>query len=165
MDCRPHRLWPTYSNGDQGLQLRYRRLDRADIAAVSRVHRSACLSAYRFMNWSYSEDEVRDWYAAKFAEWDWGLIAEADHVVGFVATAGAHLDQLFVEPAYQSAGIGTHLLTTALARMPGTVTLNLFEENKPALQFYERRGFREVERFLNQTENAVELVCERRQQG
>ena len=71
------------------------------------------------------------------------------------------MDQLFVEPAHQGRGIGTRLLTTALARMPPSVMLNVFEDNGPARRFYERRGFREVERFLNETENAVELVYER----
>ena len=30
-----------------------------DVAGIARVHRRACLIAYKFMNWSYSEDEVR----------------------------------------------------------------------------------------------------------
>jgi ribosomal protein S18 acetylase RimI-like enzyme len=141
--------------------LRYRPLDHADIAAISRVHRRACLVAYAFMNWSYSEQEVRDWYAEKISDWDWGLVTEDEGVVGFVATAGARLDQLFVEPAHQGRGIGTRLLTTALARMPPSVMLNVFEGNGPARRFYERRGFRKVGRFLNERENAVELVYER----
>ena len=71
------------------------------------------------------------------------------------------MDQLFVEPAHQGRGIGTRLLTTALARMPPSVMLNVFEGNGPARRFYERRGFRKVGRFLNEMENAVELVYER----
>jgi len=104
---------------------------------------------------------VRDWYAEKGSEWDWGLVAEDDGVVGFVATAGARLDQLFVAPAHQGRGTGTRLLTTALTRMPPSVTLTVFEENGPARRFYERHGFRKVGRFLNETENAIELVYER----
>jgi len=72
--------------------LRYRPLDHADIVAISRVHRRDCLLGYAFMNWSYSEEEVQDWYAGKMSDWDWGLVAEDERVVGFVATAGARLD-------------------------------------------------------------------------
>ena len=111
------------------------------------------------MNWSYSEQEVRTWYAGKFKEWDWGLIAEDDGTgAGFIAVTGAHLDQLFVDPDYQKRGIGTYLLREALGRAPAIVTLNVFEQNAPAREFYRRHGFREVQRFLNEQEQSVELV-------
>ena len=109
--------------------------------------------AYRFMNWSYSEREVRAWYASKFKEWDWGLVAEENGVVvAFVAIASTHLDQLFVEPDYQGRGIGTLLLNEALRRTPTVATLNVFEQNTQARLFYERHGFRELRRFLNERE-------------
>ena len=143
------------------MTLRYRPILEDDVAAIARVHRRACLIAYKFMNWSYSEDEVRDWYAGKFREWDWGLVAEDAHVVGFVVTIGAHLDQLFVDPDYQRLGIGTSLLTAALRDVPLVATLTVFEENAPARQFYERYGFRQVRRFTNAEEGAFELEYRR----
>jgi ribosomal protein S18 acetylase RimI-like enzyme len=89
----------------------------------------------------------------------WGLIAEDDSTaVGFVAVTGAHLDQLFVDPDYQKRGIGTYMLRRALGRAPAVATLNVFEQNAPARSFYERHGFREMRRFLNENERAVELV-------
>lgn len=140
----------------------YRRLETRDVSAISRVHRRACLIAYKFMNWSYSDDAVREWYAHEFAGWDWGLVAEPDSsVVGFVATQGLHIDQLFIDPAYQTRGIGTSMLTAALQRMPSLVTLMVFEENKRARRFYEKHNFRPVGGFLNRTERAVELVYRR----
>jgi putative acetyltransferase len=111
--------------------IRYRRLQEADIAAISRVHRSACLIAYRFMDWSHTEEQVRDWYSGKFAEWDWALVAEAERVVGFVATPGSHVDQLFVAPEHQRTGIATRLFGAALDRISGPVTLNVFGRNMP----------------------------------
>ena len=141
------------------LTLIYRDLLESDVASIAHVHRRACLIAYAFMNWAYSEDDVRIWYAGKFKEWDWGLVAEdGSRVVGFIACAGPHLDQLFVDPDCQTRGIGTFMLTAALRRAPAVETLNVFEQNAPARLFYERRGFREVERFFNASEQAVELV-------
>ena len=111
------------------------------------------------MNWSYSEPECKLWYEGKFQEWDWGLIAEDDRApIGFIAVTGAHLDQLFVDPDYQQRGIGTYLLSEALGRAPAVATLNVFEQNALAREFYERHGFREVRRFLNEQERSVELV-------
>ena len=37
------------------------------------------------------------------------------------------------------------------------LTLNVFEDNVPARQFYERHGFRERERWFNEWDGAVEL--------
>ena len=66
------------------------------------------------MGWVYSELEVRTWYAAKFKEWDWGLLAEHNCTgIGFVAVTGTHLDQLFVDPDQQNRGVGTSLLKMA----------------------------------------------------
>ena len=50
--------------------LTMRELQPADLAAISRVHLRACRIAYRFMGWSYGEDQIRRWYAGKFPQWD-----------------------------------------------------------------------------------------------
>jgi ribosomal protein S18 acetylase RimI-like enzyme len=142
--------------------LQYRKIRDFDVAAIARIHRRACRIAYAFMNWSYSERECRLWYESKFREWDWGLVVDDDGVpVGFIAVAGRHLDQLFVDPCYQSRGIGAHLLEAACARNPGIATLHVFEQNIRAREFYERHGFREVGRFLNEQERAIELIYRR----
>jgi GNAT superfamily N-acetyltransferase len=141
--------------------LRYRELLASDIPAIARVHRRACLVAYAFMNWSYSEWECRRWYEGKFPEWDWGLIAEDSAPIAFIAVTGTHLDQLFVAPVHQRRGVGTCLLRAALERAPSIATLNVFEKNASARTFYEKNGFREVRRFLNARERAVELVYRR----
>ena len=139
--------------------MKCRNLVESDVPAIARIHRRACLTAYAFMKWSYSELEVRTWYAGKFTQWEWGLIAEDDLTgVGFVAVIGTHLDQLFVEPEYQKRRIGTYLLIRALGRTPTVTTLNVFEQNTVARKFYERYGFREVDRFVNEEERSVELV-------
>jgi putative acetyltransferase len=139
--------------------VQYRLLTQADVPAISLIHRRACLIAYSFMNWRYSESEVRTWYAGKFREWSWGLLAAKSGVgVGFIAVSGAHLDQLFVDPNHQGRGIGTHLLKEALARTPAIKTLHVFEQNTRAREFYELYGFGEVQRFLNEQEHSVELV-------
>jgi len=139
--------------------LLYRELTEQDIEAIARVHRQACLIAYAFMNWSYSEDEVRRWYAEKFSSWDWGQLAEHEEgVAGFIACSGSHLDQLFVDPNHQRHGIGTSLLKAAMQRSPAVKTLNVFEQNISARRFYECHGFREIGRHYNDDEKAIELV-------
>ncbi|TMJ85237.1 MAG: hypothetical protein E6G79_08450 [Alphaproteobacteria bacterium] len=69
-------------------QLTFRPLRTDDLTAISLVHRRACLIAYRFMQWSYSLEEVEAWYSPKFAEWTWTQAAfDADAMAGFIALA------------------------------------------------------------------------------
>ncbi|HSA81114.1 MAG TPA: GNAT family N-acetyltransferase, partial [Geminicoccaceae bacterium] len=101
-----------------------RELQAADLDAISRVHWRACRIAYGFMNWSYSEDQVRRWYAGKLGEWDWGrVVCDGERVVGYLAAIGPHIDQLFVDPGHQHAGIGTSLLAAMLERRLRPATL------------------------------------------
>src|SRR6478672_6939419 len=90
-------------------------LEKADVEAISRVHHRACLVAYRFMNWSYSLQEVEAWYSRIFAKWTWTLAAfKADaSMTGFIALTDQHIDQLYVDPSRQRCGIGSSLLDQA----------------------------------------------------
>ena len=140
---------PTYS-------LRPLRPD--DLDAISRVHWRACRLAYRFMSWSYTEDQVRCWYAQKALEWGWarvGCLGEA--VVGHLAASGAHVDQLFVDPDHQRAGLGSTLLRAMLDRSLRPVTLSVFAGNAPARAFYERFGFRAAEAWWDEQDQALNL--------
>ena len=122
-----------------------RPLAASDLDALSAVHCRACRIAYRFMGWAYGEDEVRDWYAGKLREWDWGRVACAEgRVVGYLAAIGGHIDQLFVDPDHQRRGLGRTLLGAALARGPRPATLHVHAGNRPARRLHEAYGFREA---------------------
>jgi GNAT superfamily N-acetyltransferase len=136
-----------------------RPLAASDLDAISRVHWRACRIAYRFMDWTYSEDEVRRWYADKQQTWDWGRVACADgRVIGYLGAIGSFVDQLFVDPDHHGGGIGRTLLTAMLARGLRPVTLQVFELNAPARRFYEGFGFRPVAEWWNQQDGALELL-------
>ena len=136
-----------------------RALHAGDLAAISRVHRRACLIAYRFMGWAYTEEQVRCWYAGKLPEWDWALAAcSGEELVAYVAMTRAHIDQLFVDPDHQRSGLGTGLLRSALDRGLRPATLHVFADNAPARALYERFGFREVDAWWNEQDGARELL-------
>jgi ribosomal protein S18 acetylase RimI-like enzyme len=138
---------------------RIRPLQHVDLDGISRVHWRACRVAYRFMSWSYTEDEVRHWYAGKLEEWDWGQVACAeDLIVAYLAASGAHIDQLFVDPDHQRAGLGSALLTAVLERRLRPATLHVFAENRPARAFFERFGFREVDAWWDVQDRALNLL-------
>lgn len=133
-----------------------------DLEGISCIHWRACRIAYRFMGWSYSLGEVQRWYAEKLKEWDWGQAACAgETVVGFTAAIGPHLDQLFVDPDHQRAGVGSGLLRAMLERRLGPVTLHVFADNHPARDFFEKFGFREASAWWDEQDSARALSYRR----
>lgn len=140
---------------------RLRVLEQRDLDAISRIHVAACRVAYRFMGWNYPQATVREWYEGKVAEWDWARVAEErGTVLGYIAMKGAHIDQFFVDPRQQGQGHGTALFAAALARSGRPLTLDVFEENRPARRFYEKRGFRQIDSWFNEQDRAVQLRYE-----
>jgi ribosomal protein S18 acetylase RimI-like enzyme len=136
-----------------------RPLVAADLDGISRVHWRACRIAYRFIGWSYTEGEVRRWYASKIGAWDWARVVTVDGaIVGFLAATGAHVDQLFVDPDHQGRGLGRLLLEAMRERHPGPVTLHVLADNHPARRFYERFGFQKVGSFWDAQDEALSLV-------
>jgi ribosomal protein S18 acetylase RimI-like enzyme len=145
-----------------GPQLTFRPLTADDVEAISAVHHRACLIAYAFMNWRYGIDDVERWYAGKFAEWSWTLAAfEADVMAGFIALKDRHIDQLYVDPSQQRAGVGSALLAQALNAVSGRITLDVFEGNLGARAFYEKHGFVARDRWMNEEEGAIDLLYAR----
>jgi len=72
-------------------------------------------------------------------------LAERDTIIGFCAFRPQWLDHLYVDPMAQGGGIGSHLLTVSL-RENSVLNLWVFQKNTAAIRFYEKRGFKLVEK-------------------
>jgi putative acetyltransferase len=73
-------------------------------------------------------------------------VGEVDGVLaGFIAFADGWVNQLYVAPGLQARGLGTELLDAA-KRSHSSLQLWAFETNERAIRFYERRGFRVIDR-------------------
>ena len=69
-----------------------------------------------------------------------------DNVVGLMVVGGTELDQLYIHVDYQGQGIGTKLLDIAKELSPGKLQLFTFEVNDGAQAFYEKHGFKIIQR-------------------
>jgi GNAT superfamily N-acetyltransferase len=87
------------------------------------------------------------------AGWEAYLAWDDDRLVGFLALKPETgcLDQLFILPEAQGAGIGRALLEFAKARLPGGIWLRTAVDNRRACRFYERNGFRPTETVTHPT--------------
>ncbi|MBL8691647.1 MAG: GNAT family N-acetyltransferase [Rhodospirillaceae bacterium] len=74
-------------------------------------------------------------------QWPHVVVAErAGRVVGFSMVRDRHIDMLFVDPGAQARGIGKALL--ADAESGGAITLECFQDNSQARDFYEKYGWK-----------------------
>lgn len=120
----------------------YRRSDRDPLLAV---WLDAARLAHGFLGEAVLQGQlllIRDFYLGRAET----LIAEADgRLLGGIGLVGHFIAGLCVDPACQRRGVGGALVEAA-ARLRGTLTVDVYLANKPALAFYERQGFREIDR-------------------
>lgn len=64
-------------------------------------------------------------------------------ITGFIGVDDRHIEMLFVSPEFSGKGIGSSLLQYAINEMNAN-SLDVYEENKVALDFYKKVGFKEV---------------------
>ncbi len=115
-----------------------RRAEAPDATAIAQVLRRSLDSLQQPPQSSTDEDRtfVRETVLAHRTV----TVAEAaGNIVGFIATHGAWIDLLYLDPDWIGRGIGSRLL--AAANLPHA-KLYCFRSNQRACRFYERHGFR-----------------------
>ena len=121
------------------------RLALQDMDAAARVHRAAFDDRLPWLSGLHTPSEDRDYFRSHIFDTCeiWGA-SGAEGLAGIVAFREGWVDQLYVLPAAQGAGVGTSLLSLAQTAFP-RLSLWTFQRNTGARRFYEARGFLVVE--------------------
>lgn len=126
-----------------------RNTDAGDVATVHLRSRAFALPTVPVV---HDESEVRRWIADEVIGHLDVTVAELDGtIVGWMALddggrGRGWIEQLYLDPAWIGRGLGESFVDVAKQRHPGGLELWTFEVNAPAQRFYERLGFRPVER-------------------
>ena len=128
-----------------GASVSLRRANAGDADAVADVYcRTRRAAVPHIPRMTHSDADVRAWFASiVLVEHETWVALVGDRVVGIAVARGDWLDQLYVLPEHQRAGIGSRLLDEA-KRARHTLRLHAFQSNEPAREFYEKRGFRAI---------------------
>ncbi|NUK27093.1 GNAT family N-acetyltransferase [Streptomyces lunaelactis] len=123
-----------------------RRAAAADASAVADVWLRAFSSALPGVRRAHTDQEVRSWvqHVVVPGQETWVATVE-DAVVAMMVLDGEELDQLYVDPSWQSRGIGNRFVDLAKTQSATGLALWTFQVNAPAQRFYERHGFVAVE--------------------
>jgi ribosomal protein S18 acetylase RimI-like enzyme len=118
-----------------------------DAEAIAAVYLASFRSTYDFPL-AHRDDEVRRWIGDVLLTTRevWVAAATEGAVVAMMALTSDMVDQLYVAPGWTGRGIGGRLIELAKNHRPDGLDLYTFEVNRGARRFYERHGFREVER-------------------
>ncbi len=79
-------------------------------------------------------------------------------LIGFMATDGNTIDQLYIHIEHQNRGAGHKLLELAKEQSTGSLQLRTFEVNKNAQRFYEKHGFEASDGDCNNEEKLQDLL-------
>jgi putative acetyltransferase len=127
-----------------------------DTEAVLQVWYDAARFAYTFVPedfWASEREDIRSKYLPLAQTW---VYEQKGAIVGFLSLLDNHIGGLFVAPEQQGEGIGTKLIGHART-LHATLSLDVFEQNAPALRFYERRGFVVVGNSVHEATQCVNL--------
>ena len=75
-------------------------------------------------------------------------------IMGFISMMGNEIGGLFVDPDYQSKGIGTQLVDF-VREFHKTLEVEVFEDNVIGRPFYDSYGFKVLKKFVHSETNQI----------
>jgi GNAT superfamily N-acetyltransferase len=119
-------------------------LDAASVVDLVEVFREARRAGLQFTLDLHDAEEDRAHFSNVIVTKNDVWVARVrERIVGFIAFADGWVNHLYVSPRFQGRGVGGTLLSVAPAP---SLQLWAFGVNVPAIQFYQHRGFRILER-------------------
>jgi GNAT superfamily N-acetyltransferase len=128
-------------------------LRAAKVTEARRVAEVLAASRREFLPFApmvHSVEEVEQWVRNDLISVGAVTVAlMGNEIVGVLALSTESettwVDQLYIHPLHVGQGIGSALLSLAVAAAPASVRLCTFQQNNRARNFYERHGFVAVE--------------------
>lgn len=132
------------------------KLNLVDIDRVMEIWLDTNLASHDFIdkdyflsNFAYAKDEISKAEVYVYKE-DFEIIA-------FIGLVDRYIAGIFVDDKYQNKGIGSMLLSYVKGEYT-ELTLNVYEDNKKAVDFYLKKNFKIVEELIDKENKVLEYT-------
>lgn len=116
-----------------------RTFEANDLDAIMEIWLNTNISAHHFIDSQYWKDNY-DMVKEQLPFADITVYEEDSEILGFIGISENFIAGLFVKEGVQSKGIGTQLLN-GVKQNVDSLKLDVYKENKQAIQFYSKHGF------------------------
>lgn len=139
-----------------------RKFQLNDLDQIMNIWLKSNLQAHPFIDEKYWKDHFAD-VSQALPQAEVIVAEENSKIVGFAGMQNDYLAGIFVEKEYRHQGIGNKLLQT-IKKSHISITLNVYTDNKSAVNFYQHQKFRVVKEQEDETDHK-EYVMEWDEQG
>ena len=130
-----------------------RKATKNDLKIIMDIWLSANVSAHNFISeeyWNNHFEEVRTAISSSEI-----YVFEDSVIKGFVGLKGNYIAGIFIKEEFQSKGIGGKLIIFLKTFKPELI-LNVYEQNKNAVEFYEKHGFQISQKNVEEETGHIE---------
>lgn len=116
-----------------------RPFETKDLDAIMEIWLNTNISTHHFIDSHYWKDNY-DLVKEQLPTATINVYLEGNEILGFIGISENFIAGLFVKEGVQSRGIGTQLLNS-VKQSVNSLKLDVYQENKQAIQFYSKHGF------------------------
>lgn len=137
-----------------------RELKNEELNKVMEIWLLSTIKAHNFINeeyWKNNYDIVKEIYIPMSNTF---IYYDGEDIRGFISVINNEfIGALFVDNNYQSIGIGSKLIDYAIKKYKN-LSLAVYKDNKEAVNFYERKGFKLIKEQKNEDSGFSEYIME-----
>lgn len=129
----------------ENVKIQIRAYEASDLQRLSSIWYDASVQAHPFLGTTRLREQrslIENEYLPKSETW---VACQFGEPIGFIGLIDTFVGGLFVDLTFQSSGVGRALIAHALTQK-GELNLEVYADNKIAVAFYQRLGFKEITR-------------------
>lgn len=133
-----------------------RSYQEGDLEQLMSIWLAENLAAHQFVDKNYWLTN-QTYVAEALVTADLYICTDENQIKGFAGVVDGYLAGIFVASAYHRQGLGQLLLNTIMENYT-EITLDVYEKNEQAVNFYLKNNFKIIAKKLDEATGAVELT-------